>query len=151
MDWIERVVLFSLDGVDAVAVPMPDEWQHGWADLSVLMNGRTYGTVKLVEASYISALLAHQPVQSRHSLAGSSPGQWASLLHPHSSRAPAMRRPPHLLTSQMHSAVTLLLSGAPPIDRTTSASIGPEEKENGGGGSSQEQNEQQPAGKTLLA
>jgi hypothetical protein len=81
VNWNGRVVLFSLDDGDAVAVPMPKEWLLGWVDLSILMNGLTSGIVKLLETSYVPALVPQpQPTPSQNSIAADSMGQW--LCHP---------------------------------------------------------------------
>jgi len=72
VDWISRVVRWSVDGAAAVAVPVPDDWTRGRLRMRLSVWGNCGCTATLLESSGIPA--ADSPSQPARAVSGPASG-----------------------------------------------------------------------------
>ena len=79
VDWISRVVRWSVDGAAAAAVPVPDDWTCGRLRTWLIAYRSVQCTATLLEASYIPAATSPlQPARDGGGAADSSKGRHAA-------------------------------------------------------------------------
>jgi hypothetical protein len=111
VDWIRRVVRWSVDGGSAVAVPVPADWTRGGLCLGLYVLDRCRCTVMLLESIVIPASPLQLALSVGSSASGSTKGRHAAATAAASSalRASSIRSPPRSLCQDELSHVSLRL------------------------------------------